>query len=319
MILLSSLSIGILTFCLVVLIAYYITRNRSMDIFHRLRRHHLEDSKKEEDTEDLLRRLYRYIKKTAKPFVNWNIAQKLELKIKQAGLPLLGAEFMIIILISAALAGILIYMLTLNHVISIAIALLVPIIMWTAILVLINRRRKAFTEQLGDCLITVANALRAGYSFQQAMEVVAKEMEPPISDEFAHVTTDVKMGIPMETALEQMNARVNSADFDLMVTAVLIQREVGGNLAQILDNISDTINERIKMKREVLALTAQGRLSALVLLALPFVTSAIMYTMSPDNFMILFEDPTGRMAMGVSIVMMIIGFIIIQKIVDIDA
>ena len=310
---------GILAFCFVVLISYYATRDRSTDIFVRLRRHNVVEAKKEKPTEDLLRRLYRYIKKTAKPFVNWNIAQKLELKIKQAGLPILGAEFMIMALIGAALGGFIAYMLTLNRILAIIVALLVPIGMFAAILFLIQRRRKAFTEQLGDCLTTVANALRAGYSFQQAMGVIAKEMEPPISEEFAHVNTDISMGVPLEIALEQMNDRVNSSDFDLVATAVLIQREVGGNLAQILDTISDTINERIRMKREILALTAQGRLSALVLMALPFVTAGMMYFMNPKNFMVLFEEPSGQMAMGGAVVMMIIGFVIIQKIVDIDA
>ena len=318
MIFLSSLLFGILSFCLVILISYYATRNRSTDIFVRLRRHNVVEAKKEKPTEDLLRRLYRYIKKTAKPFVNWNIAQKLELKIKQAGLPILGAEFMIMLLIGAALGGFMAYMLTLNRTIAIIVALLVPIGMFAAILFLIQRRRKAFTEQLGDCLTTVANALRAGYSFQQAMGVIAKEMEPPISEEFAHVNTDISMGVPLEIALEQMNDRVDSSDFDLVVTAVLIQREVGGNLAQILDTISDTINERIRMKREILALTAQGRLSALVLMALPFVTAGMMYFMNPKNFMILFEEPSGQMAVGGAVVMMIIGFVVIQKIVDID-
>ena len=320
MILLPSLLFGLLAFCLVVLLFYYITRNRSTDIFHRLRRHHLDDSpKKEEVTEDLLRRLYRYIKRSAKPFVTWNIAQKLELKIKQAGLPLLGAEFIIIALLGSLLAGLFVYMLFLDRSLAIAAALIVPLLMWLAVLMKISKRSQAFTEQLGDCLTTTANALRAGYSFQQAMEVIAKEMEPPISDEFAHVTTDISMGVTLETALEQMNKRVGSADFDLVVTAVLIQREVGGNLAQILDTISDTINERIRMKREVLALTAQGRLSAMVLMALPFVTAGAMYTMNRDALMMLFEEPMGRMLVAGSVVLMIIGFVIIQKIVDIDA
>lgn len=319
MILLPSLLFGLLGFCLVVLLFYYITRNRSTDIFHRLRRHRIDEPKREEATEDLLRRLYRYIKRSAKPFVTWNIAQRLELKLKQAGLPLLGAEFIIIALLGAVLTGLFVYMLFLDRSLAIAAALAVPLLMWLAVLMKISKRSQAFTEQLGDCLTTTANALRAGYSFQQAMEVIAKEMEPPISDEFARVTTDISMGVTLEVALEQMNKRVGSADFDLVVTAVLIQREVGGNLAQILDTISDTINERIRMKREVLALTAQGRMSAMVLMALPFVTSGIMYTMNPNTFLLLFEEPMGRMLVAGSVVMMIIGFVIIQKIVDIDA
>ena len=160
--------------------------------------------------------------------------------------------------------------------------------------------------------------MRAGYSFQQAMDVVASEMEPPMSTEFARVTADVTMGVNLETALEQMNRRVNSSDFELVVTAVLIQREVGGNLALILDTISDTINERIRMKREINALTAQGRFSAWVLLILPFVVAAFCYVFNNEQFMMLFEEETGRIAVVVAIVLEILGFFVIQKIVDIE-
>ena len=115
-----------------------------------------------------------------------------------------------------------------------------------------------------------------------------------------------------------MARRINSSDFDLVVTAVLIQREVGGNLAQVLDSISDTINERIRMKREIRALTAQGRLSAIVLLVLPFAVGAGMYFLNHDNFMILFEDEMGQMAMVGAIIMEIIGVFVIKKIIEID-
>ncbi len=315
----TSILVAVLMFFMVVLLVTYVRRSRSLDIFHRLRRHHVVEVTKEAETEDLLRLFYRFIKRTAKPFLTWNLPQSLDLKLRRAGIPFLGAEFIVTAIVSAAFVGIVVYMLTLNQIFAIAAAAIVPLAFWIAVIVMTRRRQNAFTEQLGDCLITVANALRAGYGFQQAMSLIAREMEPPISEEFAHVTADVAMGITLENALEQMNKRVGSADFDLVVTAVLIQREVGGNLAQILDSISDTITERIRMKREVLALTAQGRFSAIVLFVLPFAAGAYMYTANPDNFMILFEDPMGQMALVVSFIMAIIGFIVIRKIVDIDA
>ena len=182
----------------------------------------------------------------------------------------------------------------------------------------INRRLKAFTEQLGDCLTTVANALRAGYSFQQAMDVVAREMEPPMSTEFERVATDIAMGVTLEEALEQMNKRVGSPDFDLVVTAVLIQREIGGNLAQILDTISDTINERIRMKREISALTAQGRFSAWVLIILPFVVAAFCWVFNHDQMLIFVNEESGHIALAVALFMEFLGFVVIQKIVDIE-
>ena len=163
-----------------------------------------------------------------------------------------------------------------------------------------------------------ANALRAGYSFQQAMDVVAKEMEPPISQEFTQVAREVNMSVPLDTALEAMNRRVDSRDFDLVVTAVLIHREVGGNLAQILDTISDTLAERIRMKREISSLTAQGRLSATILVLMPFAIGLFLYTFKKEQIMLLFTEPVGRMALALSLVLEVIGIFVIRRIVDIE-
>lgn len=310
--------ISVLTFILVLSLIIYIRRARSVDIFHRLRRHTADENDRGIRDNGIIGKLYPFIQRIAKPISNLSLSQLPENKLRQAGVPLLGGEFIVIALLLSAVLLVATYMIFLNYRISILAALLVPFVMWGILLVLIKNRRNAFTEQLCDCLTTVANALRAGYSFQQAVEVVSKEMEPPISEEFARVTQDVSMGINLDDALEQMAKRVDSSDFDLVVTAVLIQREVGGNLAQVLDSISDTINERIRMKREISALTAQGRLSAVVLLALPFVVGAFMYFFNHDNFIVLFEEPLGQMAMGVAVVMEIIGIFVIRHIVDIE-
>jgi tight adherence protein B len=225
---------------------------------------------------------------------------------------------MVLLVVSALAAFLIGWMLTLELATAFLLGGLVAAAIWIFVAWRAYRRRNAFTEQLGDCLTTVANALRAGYSFPQAVEVVAKEMEPPISDEFAQVSREVSMGVPLEAALEAMGRRVGSADLDLMITSVLIQREVGGNLAQILDNIGDTIQERIRMKREIFALTAQGRLSAWVLIVLPFVMALFMYIFKPEHIMVLIDDPLGRTAMFVSLFLEVIGYIVIQKIVHID-
>ena len=310
---------AVLTFFIVLLVMIYLKKTRSLDVFHRLRRHYSEGtSAKGGDSESLVTKIYGVVQRIAKPFAKLNFSQLIENKMRQAGVPLLGAEFIVIELMAAGVAGLLTYLLTLDERVTLVGMAIVPIILWTVILIRIDNRRESFTEQLSDCLTTVSNALRAGYSFQQAMEVIAKEMEPPISEEFARVTTDISMGINLEDALEQMAHRVESSDFDLVVTAVLIQREVGGNLAQVLDSIGDTINERIRMKREIRALTAQGRLSALVLLALPFVVGAGMYFLNHDNFMLLFEDEMGQMAMIGAVIMELIGVFVIKKIIEID-
>ena len=309
---------AVATFLFVIFSVLFIRRSRSMDIFHRLRRHYDSHAGRFKQTEDLVRRARNFIEKASKPIAELNFAKNLDFILKQAGIPLLGAEFIVIALICAGLGTVAAYVITFNIQIAPFVGLGILLIMVLWVRVLVNRRRKAFTEQLGDCLTTVANALRAGYSFQQAMDVVSREMEPPISSEFERVTTDVAMGVTLEDALEQMNKRVGSPDFDLVVTAVLIQREIGGNLAQILDTISFTINERIRMKREINALTAQGRFSAWVLIGLPFVVAAFCWIFNHDQMLIFVNEDSGRIAAVVVLIMMAIGFFIIQRIVDIE-
>lgn len=308
---------ALMTFLIMCLIVLGVKRAQSTNVDYRLRRHNIAEVKVKEK-EPLARRVYRLIKRLARPFSSWDASRNLDFKLRQAGIPLYGAEFIIIAIVGSLIVALVSYIVTMNIFSAPAIGILVPLILWSWLSILIRRRRNAFTEQLGDCLTTVANALRAGYSFQQAMDVVAKEMEPPISTEFARVMTDIAMGVTLESALDQMNRRVGSPDFDLVVTAVLIQREVGGNLAQILDTISDTINERIRMKREINALTAQGRLSAWVLIALPIFMAAFCWTFNKDQMMVFITEETGRYAIIFAIIMEIFGYIVIQNIVDIE-
>lgn len=317
MLFLLALLFAALTFLFILIMVTYAKRRQSTDIFHRLRRHTSEEIIREKDKGFLIK-AYESIQRVAQPLTKFSLTQLPEKTLQKAGLPILGAEFLIIEFIVGVFAGVIAYMLTLNRQLAFIGFLAAPTIIWMMILMRIGRRRTAFTEQLGDCLTTVANALRAGYSFQQAMDIIAKEMEPPISSEFARVTQDISMGINLEESLEQMARRVESSDFDLVVTAVLIQREIGGNLAQVLDSISDTIAERIRMKREINSLTAQGRLSAMVLLALPFAAGAFMFLFNHDNFMLIFDEPMGQIAMAGAIVLDIIGIFVIKRIVDIE-
>ncbi len=316
LVLLAALS-SILTFIAICLMVLFVKRVQSVNVNYRLRRHNIADAKTKEK-EPLARRIYNFIRRMARPFSSWEASRNLDFKLKQAGIPLYGAEFMVVAVVGAGIVTLLIYIITMNVFVAPVIGLMVPLLLGGLVSVLVGRRKRAFTEQLGDCLNTVANALRAGYSFQQAMDVVAKEMEPPISAEFERVMTDITMGVTLEGALEQMNRRVGSADFDLVVTAVLIQREVGGNLAQILDTISDTINERIRMKREINALTAQGRLSSWVLIALPFAMAVFCWTFNHDQMMVFVDEEIGHYAAIFAIVMEILGYFVIQKIVDIE-
>ena len=245
-------------------------------------------------------------------------SSSLDLKMLQAGLPILGSEFLIIELVAAIIGFVFAGLLTMQLPVAILAFLFMPLVGWMLIQMKIRKRRKDFVNQLGDMLSMVASALRAGFSFVQAVEIVSKEMAAPMSVEISKLIREINVGVPMETALEDINRRVECPEFELITTAVLIQRQVGGNLAQILDNISDTINERIRMKREVLALTAQGRMSAVVLALLPIALAAFLFSVHHDYFDPLLASPMGKVAIGIALLMELLGYLVIKKIVDID-
>ena len=133
-----------------------------------------------------------------------------------------------------------------------------------------RRRLKAFNNQLGDTVVLLSNALKAGYSFAQAMATIAKSSSPPMADEFSRAVREMNLGVSVDDALQHMVKRIESEDFDLMVTAVQIHRVVGGNLAEILDTIAFTIRERIRIQGEIRTLTAQARASGYIITGLPW-------------------------------------------------
>lgn len=145
-----------------------------------------------------------------------------------------------------------------------------------------RKRLQKFNDQLPDMLNLMVNGLRAGYSTMQAMEAVSKELPAPINDEFKRVVQEMQIGIPMEKALDNLLRRIPSDDLDFVVTAINVQREVGGNLSEILDNISFTIRERVRIKGEVRVLTAQVRTSGTVLSLIPFFLTLILWFLNPD-------------------------------------
>jgi tight adherence protein B len=179
------------------------------------------------------------------------------------------------------------------------------------------QRLKSFAAQLPDALELVARALRAGHSLAAGMHVVAEEMPSPICKEFGRVYEEQNLGIPLEEALKGMCDRVPNLDLRFFVTSVAIQRQTGGDLAEILDRIGHVIRERFKILGQVKALTAEGRLSGVVLIALPIGLFLMMLWMKPDYIELLWKDPMGvKMSIG-AIVLMILGAIAIKKIVDI--
>ena len=230
---------------------------------------------------------------------------------------MLGSEFIVVVAFTSALVGIVTFTITLNPAWAIVATFVVILAEFILLRRLVSRRREIFINQLCDCLTTVSNALRAGFSFMQAMELISREMEPPISEEFQHVMRDISYGMLMDQALEDMDKRVGVVDFHLVVTAVLIQREIGGNLAQVLDSISETISNRIRMRREILTLTTQGRASSWIVSALPAFIAFMMILVDEHHFDEMLENQFGMIILGVAVVMEIAGFLVIRKIVDI--
>ena len=188
-----------------------------------------------------------------------------------------------------------------------------------------NGRLGAFNKQLPDTITLIANALRAGSSFLQAIELVVRESRPPISTEFSRVIREVNLGLPFDQALENMVRRVRSDDLELMATAISIQHQVGGNLAEILDSIAYTIRERIRIKGEIRTLTAQQRLSGYVVAGLPIGLALFLFVAAPGFMDPMFDNPPAILGLPAGVVilmfggfMMFLGFLAIRRIVDIE-
>ncbi len=182
-------------------------------------------------------------------------------------------------------------------------------------------RRRArfnkFAKQLPDALELVARALRAGHSLASGLHVVVEELPAPISTEFAMVHEEQNLGVPIENALKSMLKRMPNLDLKFFVTAVAIQRQTGGDLAEILDKIGHIIRERFKILGQVQALTGEGRISGVVLMALPIVLFFVVWHMNPPYVMLLFTDELGRKMIAAAAVLQVLGAITIKKIINI--
>jgi len=260
-----------------------------------------------------------FVRQAGKYFEWSQWSRTIEHKLIQAGLPLRGTEFMAICTLAAVFGGLVMLALSGGGIFctigGIMAGYLSPVLV---LRIKIAKRVKAFNLELGDALTLVSNSLRTGYSFMQAVEMVAREMPPPISEEFARLLKEMSLGVTTDDAMNNLAKRISSDDLDLVITAVLIQRQVGGNLAEVLDNISGTIRARIKVKGEIKTLTAQGRISGLIICLLPIVLGMMLYFINPGYMKVLFSHPLGLLVLGVAVVSQLIGVFAISKIVNIE-
>lgn len=250
--------------------------------------------------------------------VRGGMAADLATQLARADIKLTVGEFLAATVIVMILGGGVAYLLT-RQVVAAVLACVVCFFAprWY-IAFLRGRRLRAFNDQLGDTINLMVNSLRAGYSVMQAMGAVAQEMGTPISTEFGRVGQEVQLGLTLEQALSNMLRRVPSDDLDMMITAINVQREVGGNLAEVLDSISHTIRERIRIKGEIRALTAQSRYSGYMVAMVPIVLAVVIYLIQPEFMSLLFTERCGWIMLGVAVVGIVAGFVVIGKIVDID-
>ena len=181
-----------------------------------------------------------------------------------------------------------------------------------------SRRLKAFEEEFPEALDLLSRALRAGHAFQTAMGMVADELKAPVGPEFKKTFEQQNFGLPLRDALDQMTERVPILDVRFFVTAVLIQRETGGNLSEILDNLAHVVRERFKIRRQIRVHTAHGRFTAFVLLSLPPLLAVALMIINPDHMNLLFHEKIGQTVLMVATVMQAIGFFWIRKVIKIE-
>jgi tight adherence protein B len=182
-----------------------------------------------------------------------------------------------------------------------------------------GQRLKRFSNMLADTIVMMANSLRSGYSMLQSMELVSKEMAPPICDEFHRVITEVALGLGPEEALANLTRRIKSLDLEILVMAINVQREVGGNLSVILDTIAHTIRERVRIKGEIKTLTAQAQLSGYVISFLPLGLGLAIYTIEPRQMSFFWTNMSCGLPMMIATLMFMgVGFFIMRKITQIE-
>lgn len=246
-----------------------------------------------------------------------SFGERMATELARADLKLTVSEYFLFN-VASMLIGFLIGLLLLQNILGLAAGIVGFYIPRIYVKMRQRRRLIAFNDQLGDTITLLANSLRSGYSLLQSMETVAKELAPPVSEEFSRVVREIGLGLSNEESLNNLLRRVNSDDLDLMITAINVQHEVGGNLAEILDTIGYTIRERVRIKGEIRTITGGQRISGYVVALLPFALGTFLFIVNREYISVLFTDQCGLIMLVTAGLGMITGFFIIQRIVSIE-
>ena len=244
------------------------------------------------------------------------VLQRVEAKLEQADLPIRPAEAIFLYLVAVVVIGVL--GLLANFLVAIVLAAVVAVVPWFVLNYLAKRRTTAFTSQLPDMLQLLATTLRSGFSILQGLETVSRQLPEPIGEEMRQVVTESRLGRPLVQALDEVAQRLHSDDFDWVVTAIAIQREVGGNLAELLDIVAATMQERERLRREVQTLTAEGRIGAIIISILPVAIGLFVYAVNPSYIQPLWHSVAGKIALFGSIGLAVAGIAWLRKIVQIE-
>lgn len=236
-------------------------------------------------------------------------------QLENAGLKLSQAEFFLLVGIGAGV-GMLVGTVTVNPLVGLLLAALAPLMGKLVLGFLAGKRRAAFDGQLGDTLQLLSGGLRAGHSILRAIDAAAAESQKPTSEEMRRVITETSLGRDLLAALNDTADRMKNEDFVWISQAIQINREVGGNLADVLDQVNETIRERAEIKGHIKALAAEGKFSAYILIAMPFGIVAMLLAVSPTYMNSMFTHPLGWVMIGASFVLMTIGALWMRKIID---
>ena len=247
----------------------------------------------------------------------FGLGPRLARELARADWPMTAAEFVVIVVV----VGALMFLLGLwrgGPILGVALAAVGGFLPVLYLRGQQGKRKRAFTQQLPDVLTMLVGALRAGYGLSQAFDVLVKQLPPPSSTEFARVLRAMTLGVPVQQALDEMAGRIGSDDADLVVTAINVQYEMGGNLAQTLDIIGETVRDRIRMLREIQVLTSRQRLTGYILAALPVFVILAMLMSSPGYIRPMFQPGLPRLLLIVAVLMQVAGFLVIRWILDIE-
>jgi len=306
-------------------LAIYLVLSEKMGIRNRRIKQRLNalTSEGSAEEEEILYPILRDDKLSEIPTVNrilskFRFSHNLQRLIDQAGIPVKAGALVLGILSLGGLAFLLVLYLLNNLILAFVAAFVAGSLPYLYVRRRKRKRKEEFESLLPEAMDIMTNALKAGFSFESALSMVAREIPDPVGIEFAVAFEEQNLGTSLSEALSNMEKRIESEDLDLFITALLIQRKTGGNLVEILEKIGNTIRERFRLRREVRIFTAQGRFSGFILVLLPMVVAVAISVLNPEYLKILLVERIGNYLLGGAIIMQIVGIWLIRRIINIQ-